>query len=130
MNCPHCNVQIADGLRFCSNCGKPLTAAPAAPTPQYSNPVQNQPVGSSNLIYPKNPPLSPLLALVNFLIPGLAQIIYGQVAKGLVIMGVSYFLSIAGIGLLVWLASIPDAYMVGNALQNGKAVGQWQFFPG
>jgi TM2 domain-containing membrane protein YozV len=86
-------------------------------------------VGNTNMVYPKNPPLSPWLSLINLFIPGLAQMIYGQVAKGVIILGVSYFLSIAGIGLLVWLASIPDAYMVGNTLQNGRPVGQWQFFP-
>jgi len=47
MICPHCQSQVADGIRFCGTCGKPLAAA--APQPQsapvsapYPMPPQQQ----------------------------------------------------------------------------------------
>lgn len=35
MICPNCNQNIAEGLKFCSECGAPLTT----PNPTYNNPV-------------------------------------------------------------------------------------------
>jgi TM2 domain-containing membrane protein YozV len=116
MICPHCKAQIADGLPYCSNCGKPLSG---------QQPRSNDP----NLVYPKNPPLSPYLAVLNILIPGAAQLVYGQVAKGIVTFIAVYGLLAFGIGVILYFVSIVDAYMVGNCLKNGKPVGQWQFFP-
>jgi hypothetical protein len=39
MICPHCQSQVAEGVKFCGVCGKPL----AAPQPNaYTPPPQNQ----------------------------------------------------------------------------------------
>jgi TM2 domain-containing membrane protein YozV len=124
MICPHCQTQIADGLPFCSNCGKQISAPSGTSRGTPNN------ASRTDLVYPKNPPLSPFLAALNIILPGVAQIVYGQVAKGIVLLISSYALAaVFGIGIIIYLASIVDAYMVGVHLQSGKPVGQWQFFP-
>src|SRR5581483_5855202 len=51
MICPHCQSQVADGVKFCGSCGKPLMGATPAPQPagyppqpqsQYSAQPQSQ----------------------------------------------------------------------------------------
>src|SRR5487761_678780 len=37
MICPNCQSQVADGIRFCGTCGKPLTTA--APMQPHAQPV-------------------------------------------------------------------------------------------
>ena len=38
MICPYCQNQVADGVKFCGNCGRPLPAAGQTPPPQSQNP--------------------------------------------------------------------------------------------
>ncbi len=42
MQCPACNKEVAPQSAFCNNCGAPVTAAAADPTPGYTT-VPNQP---------------------------------------------------------------------------------------
>ncbi|HEV7403582.1 MAG TPA: zinc ribbon domain-containing protein [Chthoniobacteraceae bacterium] len=133
MFCPKCGTQLADGARFCAGCGQALGApaaeqAQALPPPPVFQPVQR---ASSDLLYPRNPALSPHLCWVNILLCGLAQMIHGQAGKGVVIF-IAWFIGVAlgGIGgLIVWIAAMIDAYMVGKTLRAGVPVGKWQFFP-
>ena len=67
---------------------------------------------------------------MNLLLPGMCQIVHGQVAKGLAILVVGIFAYAAIIpGLIVAAVSTADAYMVGSALRKGKPMGKWRFFP-
>jgi hypothetical protein len=127
MNCPNCTKVIPTGSVFCPECGYKLSgSSPASQTGFSGTREQSQ----ANLVYPKNPPLSPHLTWINLIFPGIPQLVYGQTFKGIVI-AVAFFASIpTGIGpLLILIAAIIDGYMVGNTLKNGKPVGQWQFFP-
>lgn len=70
---------------------------------------------------------SDIMAIVlSFIIPGLGQLLLGQVVKGLVILGVSLF-TCAGFGLLT-VASVLDAFLVAKAKKR-REVGEWEFFP-
>ena len=82
------------------------------------------------MIQPSSPPKSPVLALVlSFLLAGGAgQIYLGQVTKGIVIIVAALLLSCIGIGLIVWIVGIIDAYMIGQKLERGQPVGEWEFF--
>ena len=78
-------------------------------------------------------------ALFSFFVPGLGQLVKGDVAKAFGIWGaliVCAFMSIVGIGLLmglvVWIAQVYDAYnawKTGNAWGN-KLTGQENRFTG
>ena len=76
----------------------------------------------------KNPVVAGLLS---FLIVGLGQIYNGQVAKGLVLLVSAIVLGVltACIGsLVVAVVSIVDAVMIAKKLQQGQAVGEWEWF--
>ena len=66
------------------------------------------------------------LPVILALIPGLGQLMLGQTAKGLVILGIAIF-TCAG-GGLVSVASVIDAYLVAVAKKR-RVVGDWEFFP-
>src|SRR5579872_5645805 len=59
MICPHCQSPVADGVKFCGSCGRPLTGTTPPPQPagyapqpqsQYGAPQQPQP----NIYVPPN----------------------------------------------------------------------------
>ena len=113
--------------------------APAMPAPVARGPAPRRlPTGladraqTSDRIYPRTPPLSPHLCWLNVLVSGLAQMIHGQTGKGLTLFGVTVFSNLVlpvGLGLLIVIASIVDAFMLGKTLQAGVSVGKWQWFP-
>lgn len=54
MFCANCGKEVADGLRFCTNCGTPVTAQQQAAvppqTPQYTPPPSGDSGGNSTLL--------------------------------------------------------------------------------
>jgi len=69
---------------------------------------------------------------VNLLLSGLAQIIHGQVAKGIVILAVTIASNLVLpfiLALVIGAVSVIDAFMVGKALKSGVAIGKWSWFP-
>jgi len=96
------------------------------PPPNWVGTRQQRP-GSpgSGMVEPSAVPKSPALACVlNILIPGVGYIYLGQVAKGVVT-----FL----LGLFLWpvvvVLSAIDGYKIGQKLERGEPVGEWEFFP-
>ena len=135
MQCRSCNKELKQHARFCAECGAPVPLEPqSAPTSAGHGAVGTRDQSKrSDLIHPKNPPLSPHLCWLNILLGGLAQIMYGQVGKGLAIFGVIILSNVilpVLLALCIGIASIIDAYMVGAYLKKGKSVSKWQFFPG
>ena len=135
MQCSRCGQENPPHAKFCAKCGQPMSAASAAsppvppppPPPPPPRPPGSPPSGK--LIYPSKPPQSPHLAWINILLPGLSQILMGQTTKGIVLLIGSLVLLPIGIGALVWIGSIIDGFLVGQVLQSGRPVGEWQFFP-
>jgi len=119
--CPQCSNPMMAGTRFCPKCG---TAAQGIPAPNQSD--------AANLVYPRNPPLSVHLCWLNIVLSGTAQIIYGQVGKGifLAVLSLVVFFFSFGIGsFLICFISLSDAYRVGQVLKSGKPVGKWAWWP-
>ncbi|NLY02455.1 MAG: zinc-ribbon domain-containing protein [Rhodopirellula sp.] len=133
MYCPTCGRKIADGSRFCAECGARLDT-PGLVTAQLVSPAigTRDQERTPRLVFPKNPPLSPHLCWVNLILSGLAQMLHGQVAKGILLLvatiGSNLLLPIL-LALVIGAVSIVDAYMVGKTLRNGTPVGKWQWFP-
>ncbi len=94
--------------------------------PEMAQPSSPQP----KMIQPSSPPKSPVVALIlSLLLAGGAGHIYlGQVTKGIVIIVASLLLSCIGIGVVVWIVGIIDAYMIGQKLERGEPVEEWEFF--
>ena len=139
MFCSNCGKQIPDASRFCPECGTSVALDGPPPVPPVP-PVQvvdasvgtRDQVKGPTVVYPQNPPLSPHLCWVNLVLSGLAQILHGQVAKGIVILiatiGSNLVLPIL-LAIVIGAISIIDAYMVGKTLRNGRPVGKWEWFP-
>jgi TM2 domain-containing membrane protein YozV len=126
MQCSRCGQENPPEAKFCGKCGAPMAPAPPTVRPE---PIPSPPSTGKRLVYPKTPPLSPHLAWLNLIVPGLSHILMGQTAKGITLLLSSYLLAWAGIGVLIWIASVIDGFMVGQVLQRGRPVGEWQFFP-
>lgn len=103
-----------------------------------SSPVPSPPPPQ---IHPKSPPTEPIIAaLLSVVIPGLGQIIAGQTTKGIVVLIVSLFaftvLFVGGVIIIFPCCLIPfvpivpalDAFLIAKKLQEGKSVGEWEFF--
>ena len=131
MFCSNCGKEIADGSRFCPECGTQFSA-PASSAGNFetkSEGTRDQ-VESTSIVYPKNPPISPHIAWLSIILPGIPVLIHGQMLKGIVLMVVSMIslvLPIITLGIII--ASTIDAYKVGNVLAAGKPVGKWAWFP-
>jgi hypothetical protein len=137
MFCSKCGNEIAENSRFCTSCGAQAQISTGGAPRGFDTSVGTRDQGrmqsgSSDLIYPKNPPLSPHLCWLNLVIGGLAQMIYGQAAKGCVILIAaiaSNFVLPLLLAAAIGVASIVDAYRVGKKLAAGEAVGKWEWFP-
>lgn len=133
MFCSKCGKEIAEGSRFCPECGTQF-GAPTASSGQSHNIAEGtrDQTLSANLVYPKNPPMSPHLAWVNLLLGGLAQMIFGQGMKGVVLaiatIVACVIFPIIG-NLFLSAVSIVDAYKVAKKLASGQPVRKWEWFP-
>jgi hypothetical protein len=85
--CPHCNVENADGRKYCRECAKPLTAVPLPNTPTpppFSNPslpaanaTSPAPVTSSMAL------ASLVLSFFSLFVPlGIVAIVLGHISRG------------------------------------------------
>ena len=78
-----------------------------------------------------SPTTAAVISLVVCCLPGLAQFMLGQHAKGALVfvlctvlgVGTSFF-SAPVIAILIAM----DAYAIASKLQRGRSVGQWEFF--
>ena len=132
MYCSKCGKEISDGSRFCPECGEVQhgESYQPPPKPQNTGTGTRDEIKESDLIYPRNPPISPHMTWLSLLQAGLPHIIFGQVAKGIVII-IAFWVSMpTGFGpLAILVASMVDAYKVGNVLKDGRPVKKWAFFP-
>ncbi len=131
MFCSNCGKEIADGSRFCPECGTQFNAPTSSTNKsQVTNEGTRDQVQSTDLVYPKNPPTSPHIAWLSIIWPGIPVLIHGQVLKGIVLMVVSMIsLVLPIITLVIIIASTIDAYKVGNVLAAGNPVTKWEWFP-
>jgi TM2 domain-containing membrane protein YozV len=104
----------------------PEMAQPPSPQPEMAQPPSPQP----KMVQPSSPPKSSVLALVLslLLLGGAGQIYLGQVTKGIVLIAATVLLSCVGIGFIVWIVGVIDAYMIGQKLERGEPVEEWEFF--
>jgi TM2 domain-containing membrane protein YozV/RNA polymerase subunit RPABC4/transcription elongation factor Spt4 len=125
--CPECGVRQpgAIKIKYCANCGNKIdqkaeicpecgVRQPGATT--YQQPLYQQ----------KNPGIA---AVLSALWVGFGQIYNGEIAKGIVLMGL-YFISVLLIFVIIgivttpilWIFGIYDAYNTANKINAGEVV--------
>lgn len=106
----------------------PVPSPPPPPAPVW---IRRFLPSSTSQIKASMPPKEPItMALLSgLLLPGLGQIILGQTAKGLAMLGVSFTLIIltAGFGVVMWPISAFDAYLT-QAVKGGPSHRRLGFF--
>lgn len=101
MFCPKCGSQQPDQSKFCMTCGASMASI----------------LGGQTVIIQQGSKTHGMPALLSFFIPGLGQIIRGDVAKGIAIFVVwcmtvvaSFFLIGIPFMIVLWVWQIYDAY--------------------
>ncbi len=124
--CPKCGVRTFTVKNYCPECGSSVTANQALCVKCGATLEAPKQTITSNYSY------SPLLmGIASFFIPGLGQMIMGQVKKGLTLLIISIFLGIVTFGLagfVLMIVATVDAVKIANKLQQGRAVEEWEFF--
>lgn len=145
--CSNCGTEVQDMVKFCPNCGKPVSSS-TPPTQPQDQPyggetkhcqhcgaviaavaeicpncgvrVMEQPRVTGPL---KNPGIA---AVLSFLFTGLGQIYNGQMRKGLAFIVIGFvclFLVVLLIGFLLyplfWIYNIYDAYTSAKGINAG-----------
>ena len=134
MYCDKCGKEISEGSKFCPECGGQVGSSSQAPSLNQTAKTRDQ-IKHDDLIYPKNPPLSPHIAWLALFQIGLPHIIFGQVAKGIVLIIISYtilfLLTIFAPFLIpiLCIIAIIDVYKIANTLKAGIPVEKWAWFP-
>ena len=88
---------------------------------------------STSTIQPSNPPKDPIIAAVlsALILGGVGQLYLGQQKKGIILIVVcmvAWCLSVGTLGWIIQLVGAYDAYVIGNKLKGGQAVGDMEFF--
>ena len=66
-----------------------------------------------------------VVAILNlFLLGGVGYFMMGQQKKGIITLVATLVLSMFGIGMIIPLITAYDAYLLGQKLQNGEAIGE------
>ena len=123
--CPKCGVRPHVTKNFCHSCGVSVNANQAM---CVSCGVQLKEIKKTQTIDSNNPAI---MGLLSFLLVGLGQMIMGQVAKGIVMLIGAIILAIFTFGvssLITTPISIIDAVLIAKKKQQGKQVGDWEFF--
>jgi TM2 domain-containing membrane protein YozV/RNA polymerase subunit RPABC4/transcription elongation factor Spt4 len=125
--CPECGVRQpgATKTKYCANCGnkidKKAEICPECGVRQPGATTYQQPIYQQ-----KNPGIA---AVLSALWVGFGQIYNGEIAKGIVLMGL-YFISVllifVFIGIvttpILWIFGIYDAYNTANKINAGEVV--------
>lgn len=132
--CPECGKQLEENSDFCSNCGTKINpeAESAYEQQQTQNNGNNSQQSTQSYTTYEQPNIvrnqknAGLAAVLSFLIIGLGQIYNGEIAKGLILLVVSYlcialaFLIIPLIvGIVLWIYAIYDAYDTAKKINEG-----------
>ncbi|AOV08686.1 zinc ribbon domain-containing protein [Sporosarcina ureilytica] len=124
--CPKCGVRQNTVKKYCHGCGEPVKEIQEMCTScGVSIKKTNKSSGTGEAMHPAIP------ALLSFLIAGLGQLVNGQVAKGIVCFIGSIILAFITIGISAIITMpmlIIDAYLIAKKRQEGKQVGDWEFF--
>lgn len=142
-SCQYCGAVLSNGATWCHFCTGEIPQAVIArevPEAAHPTPRRSAAVASAETAF-KNPTdwaasgttRDPLFMafLSGCCLPGVGQLLMGQVMKGLIVFVLTIILAFmsGGISSLVLfpLAGI-DAFLLADKIKNGKRIGSWEFF--
>ncbi len=140
MDCPKCGSSNDDENRFCTTCASPLYESSTSKVPESSVTPSYAPTTSvtpKKYIQPSGRKEPLWMAVASAVIPGLGQILVGQITKGALLLTGSLVLICAscvtgGISalplLLLCVFSAFDAFKITEKLNGGQEVGEMEFF--
>lgn len=127
--CHGCGADVPESAVMCIKCGVGLGAGSAG--------IAASAAGKT-MIYPKNPPASPVVAgLLCWLWGGAGSLYVGQQTKGIVLCLatlVMFSLDACSFGLFllvhgpIAIALIVDAVLIAKRLERGEIIDEWKFF--
>ena len=126
--CPKCGAAKGAGKNYCASCGK------RAPKDAKTCPACGATLAGRGVIPPSKLRLAPLLASASsFFIWGMAQVLNGQKAKGIILFLIyvavlSVNPRISPARVIGGLASALDAFFCARRMAKGEAIGYWRFF--
>ena len=85
-----------------------------------------RPSAVSGIDAEKNPWIAALFSAV--LLGGGWQLYLGQVKKAVVLIVTTFVLSWFLLGIPIWLLGMLDAYLIAKRMNEGREVGEWEFF--
>jgi RNA polymerase subunit RPABC4/transcription elongation factor Spt4/TM2 domain-containing membrane protein YozV len=128
--CIKCGVYPLNGRNYCQECGAKTNERQEFCTKCGSRLVYR--TRSNFLGGLSDKTKSPSTAtIISCFLPGIGQVYLGQVKKGLAIFAGSVVLGLISGGTLsvvVWIAAMVDAYLIGKKLAQGQTVDTWEFF--
>ena len=145
MHCRTCGKEVLEQAVVCVSCGCPprignkFCQSCAAETLQQQIMCVKCGVSlkggrnaADGLIVASDPPKDPvLMCVLTVLIPGVGQMLCGQLAKGITLFVVSAFFIFITLGFGVFI-SLPvvgyDGYRIAMKLKEGKTVTPWEMF--
>lgn len=115
--CPSCRADTNPQAIVCVKCGVSLARG--------SSILQGRGSGAAT-----TQALDPIIAAVlSLCIPGLSQILMGQVVKGVVLLLATFVLTVLClIGIVGFPLAAIDAYLIAKKIQDGRAIQEWEFF--
>lgn len=123
--CTKCGVRPYVTKNFCHSCGSKVDCNQAMCIACGSMLKEIKKTQAAESYHPA------IIGILSFLLVGLGQIIMGQIFKGLVMLVVSFILTLITLGLssfIITPINVIDAVLIANKKRQGKQVGKWEFF--
>ena len=103
-----------------------MASGEEAPTPEPKEEGALVQKGDEAPVASKAPIPAIAAAVISLFVPGVGQIISGQVAKGAVILIAAVLF--CGLGGILNVVAAIDAYLIAQKQEKGQTVGDWDFF--
>lgn len=124
--CPKCGVRTFTVKNYCHGCGNSINENQELCVGCGVTLKVNKRAGAGNST--ENPVL---MGVVSFFIVGLGQLIMGQTLKGITMFVGAIIITIVTFGfasIIMLAVSVIDAVLIAKKKQNGKVIGDWEFF--
>jgi TM2 domain-containing membrane protein YozV len=115
--CPTCKADTHPQAVVCVKCGVSLAKGSGFLSGRGSGVATTQSLDPT------------IAAVLSLFIPGLSQILMGQVVKGIVILVAAIVLTVfCLVGIVLSPVAAIDAYLIARKIQAGNQIGEWEFF--